>query len=118
MKLIIAGSRSFNDYNFLRSKIQKIQTPIDEIVSGGATGADKLGERFANEYSIDLVIFVANWDKYGKQGGIQRNERMAKYGDALVAFWDGKSRGTKNMIDTANKYGLKVWVIKYESKDN
>jgi len=112
MKVIIAGSRGFNNYetlckvcDYMLSKQKEI-----EIVSGTASGADKLGELYAKLNEHSLKKFPADWDNIGKSAGYVRNEQMAKYADALIAFWDGKSRGTKHMIDLATKYKLKVKV--------
>jgi len=88
-----------------------------EIVSGRANGADRLGELFAKDYNLKIKYFPADWDLYGKSAGYRRNGDMAKYAaednGVLVAFWDGKSKGTKHMIDTANKYKMKVYVVNY-----
>lgn len=112
-KVIIAGSRDFTDYalmegvtdNLLRNK------NLVEIVSGCARGADKIGQSYAAQRGYKVIKFPADWDRHGKSAGYIRNEQMAKYADALVAFWDGASRGTKHMIDLAKKYGLMVMVI-------
>lgn len=115
MKIIIAGGRDFNDYDLLCRNCDKalsLQTEI-EIVSGTANGADKLGEKYANENGYQVKQFPADWDRYGKSAGYKRNEEMAKYADALIAFWNGKSKGTKHMIDLANHYKLKVKVVTY-----
>jgi len=79
-----------------------------EIVSGHANGADKLGERYAKENNLKLTLFPANWDLNGKSAGYIRNYEMAKYADVLIAFWDGKSKGTMDMISQANKRDLIV----------
>ena len=84
-----------------------------EIVSGGARGADSFGERVANRRGYKLTIFKAKWGELGKQAGILRNIEMAEYADALIAFWDGGSRGTKHMIREAGKKKLPVIIIKY-----
>ena len=117
VKLIVAGSRTFNDEKFLFEVLDSIQGPIVEIVSGNAEGADKLGEKYAKARGIDLVIFPANWKKHGKAAGPIRNEKMAKYANAAVVFWDGKSTGSQNMIrlmENNNKWCLRVT---YDSKD-
>lgn len=118
-RIIIAGSRKFNDYITLlkyldNMGIHLINTidPI-EIVSGHAAGADMLGERFAKAYGYPLKVFPAEWDKYGKSAGPIRNEEMAKYASEanrgiLVAFPMGESPGTRNMIETAKRYGLEI----------
>lgn len=112
MKVIISGGRNFNDYKHLCQVCDTIlskQTEV-EIVSGTANGADKLGEKYANDNGYSIKRFPADWDKHGKSAGYKRNAQMAEYADALIAFWDGKSRGTKNMIDLAKRAGLKIKV--------
>lgn len=84
---------------------------ITEVVSGNARGADEMGEWWASENGIQIKLFPANWSKFGKAAGPIRNEEMAKYADCLVAFWDGKSKGTSNMLDLAEKYGLHIEVV-------
>lgn len=114
MRIIVAGGRYFNDYEKLKKVCDKIlqnQTEI-EIVSGTAKGADKLGEKYAEEKGYKIKQFVPYFS-VGKKGGIIRNRLMSEYADALIAFWDGESRGTKNMIELAKKAGLKVRIIKY-----
>lgn len=115
MKIIVAGGRHFNNYQLLKLKLNAIISGVVgvEIVSGGAKGADALGERYAREHNIPLTIIHANWDKYGKAAGPKRNEVMANYADALVVFWDGNSRGTANMIQLAKQYNLPTRIIKY-----
>lgn len=113
MKVIIAGSRDFTNYQFLLDSIYKLDySEWTEIVSGGAKGADALGEQFAQTHNLSLKVFPADWNKLGNAAGPIRNKQMAEYADALVAFWDGKSKGTKNMIETARKLGLKTEVVK------
>ena len=113
MKVIVAGSRNFNNYEFLSGKLDhyfKNQTPT-EIISGGARGADKFGEIYAKRNNISLKIFPADWETHGKAAGYIRNKQMAEYADACVVFWDGKSKGSKHMIDLAKKYNLKLRVV-------
>jgi hypothetical protein len=129
MKIIIAGGRDFDDYSLMEQKCSEIlrgllpaysnDTENVEIVSGGARGADRLGEAFAQEHSFRLKVFKADWDKLGKIAGFVRNEQMAVYASqdrdlgVLIAFWDGKPEGTGNMIDLAFRYDLKVYVVNY-----
>lgn len=113
MRVVIAGGREFNDYELLREICDGVIPVVPEIVSGGARGTDKLGERYAKEKGYDLKVFPADWGKHGKGAGHIRNKQMAEYGDMLVAFWDGESKGTKNMIDTSKRLGLIVYVHKY-----
>lgn len=117
-KVIVAGGRKFNNYNLLKSKLdailaEKRKTHQIYIISGMAKGADTLGEQYANENGFTVLGFPAEWNLYGKSAGIRRNEEMAKVGDALIAFWDGESPGTKHMIETARDKRLLVRVIKY-----
>ena len=116
MKLIIAGSRTFNDYKKLKEVCDLLlqgQTDV-EIVSGAYyKGADLLGEQYAKKREYKLTQFLADWKRFGKAAGPKRNEQMANYADTLVAFWDGKSRGTKNMIQIAEKEILKVIIIPF-----
>ena len=116
LKVIIAGGRNFHDYELLCLKCDKAlsQQSEVEIVSGTAYGADKLGERYANERGYPIKRFFPDWGKEGRKAGFIRNEAMALYGDALIAFWNGESKGTKHMIDLAEKHGLKVKTIIYD----
>ena len=113
MKIIIAGTRTFTNYKKLCKVCDHLlqdQTNI-EIVSGTCRGTDKLGEQYAKERGCKLTQFPADWNKYGKAAGPKRNQQMANYADVLIAFWDGKSRGTKNMIDLAKNADFKIWII-------
>ena len=115
MKVIIAGGRDFDNYEVLRNYCDHVlqnQTDI-EIVSGTAKGADQLGEKYAKEKGYRVKRFPADWKKYNKAAGYIRNEEMAKYADALIAFWNGMSKGTEHMINLANKYNLKIRVCNY-----
>lgn len=136
LRIIIAGGRDFSDYQLLRKESLKIirdtvqtltgksaiQKDLVTIVSGAANGADTLGERFATEFDLKLQKFPANWDRYGRRAGYMRNVDMANYasdkgtGEAhgvLIAFWDGQSKGTKHMIDTAKKMKIETHVVNY-----
>lgn len=123
-RLIIAGSREFNDYEYLENAIDRyFRKFVDDktdvtIISGTARGTDTMGERYARSHGIDLIQCPANWGRLGKAAGYIRNEEMAILSmsdgcqGVLIAFWDGVSRGTKHMIDLANKHGLIVHVFK------
>lgn len=112
MKVIVAGTRNshvttedvisvFNEYGIDAS----------EIVSGASGDADSAGERAAGILGVPKKTFMANWSLFGRAAGPIRNSEMADYADLLVAFWDGKSRGTKNMIEQMRKKGKEVIII-------
>ena len=105
MRIIVAGGREFQNYAFLSKTLDTLFANLDivSIVSGKANGADSLGERYANEKGLEVHPFPADWTKYGKGAGHIRNAKMADNAEGLVAFWDGKSRGTKGMIEIATK---------------
>lgn len=128
IKLIVAGSRRFNDFELLKSEVvmfiaeavsDKFANPENaslkiEIVSGGATGADNLGERFAKERNDKLKIFTADWNTHGKKAGYLRNRQMAEYATHCICFWDGKSKGTKMMIELARQNGLHTHIVNFK----
>lgn len=119
MKVIIAGSRNFYKYELLKQKCDEalcdfiINSESIEIVSGKARGTDELGERYAAERGFSIKPFPADWETYGNRAGTIRNAEMATYADTLIAFWDGYSSGTKNMLRLAEKKGLGVFVFRY-----
>ena len=121
-RVIIAGGRDFNDYELLKRKCDDLlyQRKITNrivVVSGAAQGADRLGERYARERGYAIDSHPADWNTHGKSAGFIRNSEMANSANALIAFWDGKSHGTKQMIDTAKSRGLDVRIINYKTMD-
>ena len=113
-RVIIAGSRDFDDYSLIKTKMDSLLRNKDDdvcVVCGEARGADTLGRRYAEERGYQIMSFPANWSEHGKQAGYLRNIEMAENADALVAFWNGESHGTKHMIDTAKRYGLQIRII-------
>ena len=119
MRVIIAGGREFNDRDLMWSKLDKLFSYKRKkgekiiIVSGNARGADRLGETYASSRGMKVLIYKADWKRYPKSAGYRRNEDMADNADALVAFWDGESKGTKHMIETAQEKGLDVRVVRW-----
>ncbi len=116
MNVIVAGSRDFNDYDLVKKELDKLWQVQGlrygfNVFSGCARGADRLGERYAYEKHLSVIKFPADWERYGKRAGVIRNEEMAKNADFCIVFWDGKSKGTKNMIDTAKRYNLRLIVV-------
>lgn len=111
MKVIIAGSRTITDMRFIEAAIRESGFNITEVVSGAANGVDKLGARWAVRRGIPVKQFRAAWNIYGfKEAGPIRNEQMARYADALIAIWDGKSKGTAHMIWIAKKLKIPLYI--------
>ena len=128
INLLIAGSRDFTDYSRFKeiviSFLQKIKDENPgitreefQIVSGGARGADALAYEFGKAKGFTTTVIEADWNKYGKQAGMIRNQVMARLLEAnrggknyVLCFWDGKSRGTKGMMDLAIYYKLDLYV--------
>ncbi|MEW6505502.1 MAG: DUF2493 domain-containing protein [Chloroflexota bacterium] len=98
MKVIIAGSRWIADIALIMEAIDQSGYVIDEIVSGGAKGPDTLAIQTAQRQGIRCRVFPADWGKHGRAAGPIRNRQMAEYADALIAIWDGVSKGTGHMI--------------------
>lgn len=124
MRLIIAGSRKLSAspseisqyintflYEVKKESMFEKDISITEVISGTASGIDTDGERWARVNNIPVSRFPADWNKYGKQAGYLRNVQMAEHADALLAIWDGKSKGTSHMIKIAKKKGLKIVYI-------
>jgi hypothetical protein len=108
MKVIIAGSRTITDYQLVEDAVSESGLKITEVVSGRAQGVDTLGEVWAARHSVPVKPFPADWNTHGKSAGPIRNRQMAEYADALILIWDGKSRGSFNMLQTARSCGLKI----------
>ena len=113
-RVIIAGSRNFADYELLKSKCDFLfsKRKPTAILCGEARGADTLGKRYAEANQIPVLSFPADWEQYGRKAGYIRNSAMAEHADALIAFWDGQSRGTRNMIEIAQSMLIPTRVIK------
>ncbi len=110
MRVIIAGSRTVTDFMQVVEAVVKSGFDVTTVISGTAKGVDQLGEDYAELFGLDVERFPADWSQHGRAAGPIRNRAMAEAADALVAVWDGSSRGTKNMIETARKLGLAVHV--------
>ena len=117
VKLVIAGKRDFNDYFLLKEKvdcfIQDHNLDVEEIIiiSGGASGADALGEKYAKDNNFPCKVFKADWDSYGRAAGPIRNAEMAANATHAIVFWDGVSRGSLSMINEARKKNLCYRVV-------
>lgn len=112
MRLIIAGTRTFTDYHRLCATADLLNGTLEvkTVVCGGASGADELGKRWAEERGIPVEHYPADWDKHGPSAGPIRNVKMAQNADYLLVFWDGVSRGTKHMMKAARQLGVPVHV--------
>jgi len=113
MKLAIVGSRNFKSFRKMYLSIQKLMevSDIELIVSGGAKGADTLAEHFADMYNIPKKIFKPDWNTFGKRAGFLRNKDIVDTADQVIAFWDGKSKGTKSTIDLAKEQNKLLKII-------
>ncbi len=118
-RVVIAGCRNYSDYDEAKQYIELCLTDLKKnydivIVSGGYKGADQLGERYAKENNLKIELHKARWDLYGKFAGPKRNREMAEVSDYIICFWNGRSKGTKSMIDISKKLGktLSVKIIK------
>ncbi|SFH76130.1 Protein of unknown function [Pseudobutyrivibrio sp. OR37] len=120
-RIIIAGGRDFNNKVLFSEEVNKIvkELGIDniEIISGHSSGADSLAELYAKKHNISLKIFPAEWKKYGKAAGPIRNKQMLDYSleeqSVLIAFWNGRSKGTRNMIERAKNEKTDIRIIHY-----
>lgn len=111
MKVIIAGSRTITDENEVVQAIVDSGFMITEVISGGARGVDQIGEKWATMMDIPITKFIPDWERLGKRAGHVRNNDMALYAapsGGLILVWDGKSRGSANMLQNAATYGLRV----------
>ncbi|MGE3537294.1 MAG: DUF4326 domain-containing protein [Candidatus Tectimicrobiota bacterium] len=113
MKLIIAGSRTFTDYQKLCQVLAPDRHRIAQVLTGGARGADQLGYRWAWKHQVRHQRFRAEWARFGKSAGMRRNHQMAQVGDVLVACWDGQSPGTAHMIQCMEQLGKPVIVVRF-----
>ena len=121
MRIVIAGSREFDDYELLKGTLNHIldeQTASVELVAGHAKGADLLAEKYARENGLPIHIIKPDWKTYGRAAGPIRNRQMLDYAKEesplVVAFWDGKSKGTRNTIETARSLGIAVEIVRFD----
>lgn len=112
MKVIIAGSRTLRSISLIEKAVKASGFQITEVVSGAAKGIDELGEKWAQDNGIPFKRFRADWTFHGKAAGPIRNKKMAEYAEGLIAIWDGRSPGTRNMIEEAKKNPLKIYIYR------
>ena len=112
MKVAVVGSRNFQDYDLLKQILAEYE--ITEIVSGGAKGADSLGEKYANEHNLPIEIFKPDWKRLGRGAGPARNKTIVENADFVIAFWDGVSKGTQSSINIAKKLNKALRIVMME----
>lgn len=111
MIVIIAGSRTIDTYSIIETAVRESGFDITEVLSGGARGVDLLGEEYAREHGIKINRKVPDWSK-GKGAGYARNAEMVRGADALIAVWDGVSRGTVHTINCAKEKGIPIYIVR------
>ena len=110
-KIVIGGCRNYDNYESFKSRLDDIIKHKKDkiiIISGHCSGVDLMGERYAEENGFEIEIFLPEWKKYGRAAGPVRNKEMVNYADLVIAFWDGKSKGTKSLIKYAEKIGKEL----------
>lgn len=117
MRIVIAGGRDFTNTGMAFICLEPLVRAGDIIISGHASGADHIGELYAEKHELECELYPADWKTYGRAAGPIRNEQMAKVADKLIAFWDGKSRGTRSMINLAKKHGCEITVFDYHGNE-
>jgi hypothetical protein len=118
MRTIIAGSRDGVTYADVFAAMEACGWTPTAVLSGNAHGVDKMGEFWAKERGVLLERYPAKWKDFGKAAGHVRNKEMAQRADALVAVWDGQSPGTKDMLEQAARFGLKVYLHRVEQQES
>ena len=119
MSLAVVGSRTFSNYDLLCTTLDKLRLvdpDVHTIVSGGARGADQMGERYAKEEGLETLIFEPDWAKHGKAAGLIRNKDIVAASDYVVAFWDGESRGTLNSINHAKQMKKELTIVRFKNE--
>lgn len=127
MKVIVAGSRTITDYEIVEEAINQSGFQIDIVISGGQVtrdkagkpigGVDWLGECWAEKYGIPIHVFPAKWELHGRKAGPLRNQEMVDRAHALIAIWDGQSRGTADIIKRAEAKGIPIFIFECKTHD-
>ena len=116
-RTVIAGSRDITDFNRVERIIDRCPWAISTLMEGGAKGVDKLANRYAKNKGWIPETYPADWNNNGRAAGPIRNEIMAQKAEAVIAIWDGKSRGTSHMINMAIKYKLHLFMVIIDKED-
>lgn len=112
MRIAIVGSRKIKDFNLLVDVVRDSKFIITEIVSGGAPGVDTLAYMYATARDIPYTEFTAKWNQHGRGAGFLRNKEIVDYADAVIAIWDGKSKGTLHTIKLAQDANKPIYIWK------
>lgn len=116
-RVLVCGGVDFDNKELFYEKMKQLVKLDDIIVSGHAKGADTFAEEYAKDFNMKTRIFPAEWKKYGRAAGPIRNKQMLDFvkenNPVVIAFWNGKSRGTKNTVETARKIGIEPIIISY-----
>ena len=117
-KIAVVGSRDFDDYTLFESVMDDFLRDKGQVlfVSGGANGADKLAEEYAKVHDIEIIIYKAEWKRYGRGAGFVRNKKIWDESDMGIAFWDGKSKGTQHSFKLAEKMGKALVIYNYKDQ--
>ena len=116
MRIVISGSRHFTNEQWIEGVLCGYLAVGDLVITGGCRGVDKIAHDFAGRVFCNTEVMEADWDKHGRSAGPIRNAEMVKDADMLIAFWDGKSRGTKSAIDEARKHNVETHIYYPEQK--
>src|SRR3990167_1859876 len=118
--VVVSRPKSFKDLSEVERSVADFMANIydAEVVSGGASGVDSLAVRAAEAKGLKTKVFLPNWDRHGRSAGPIRNKSIVDYCDRLVAFWDGKSKGTEHSISLAKKAGKQVDIFMFESNQS
>lgn len=115
VRLIVSGSRDICNEILVcgilqRYYVEVFDFDVDAVITGGARGVDSIAHKWARLIGLRTIVRNADWDRYGKSAGPIRNREMLEYGNTLLAIWNGKSKGTKDMIDISLKRGVVTYV--------
>lgn len=110
MTIAVVGSRDYPDLDMVDRFINRLPLTII-LMSGGAKGVDKRVEQAAARRGMKVIVYIPNWDKHGKGAGMIRNTRVVEESDAVVVFWDGRSKGSQDVIAKAIKADKLGWIF-------
>jgi len=117
MKLAIVGSRTLRQKEVLQvigQVITKAKNKIDTVITGGANGVDSIAEYYAKNHNIGVEVYYPVYSRHGKRAPLIRNNEIIKNSNAMLAIWDGESKGTKYTTDKAKKAGMAVMVVRLD----